>query len=630
MRQATGGWTAKLLLGLLIVSFGIWGVAGRFGGYGSDRIASVGDQEVTAAKFDRTLRMRMQQLSQQMNRGVTMEQARSLGLPQQVLSELVAQAALNDQARAYNLGVSDDKLAAEIAADPNFQGLGGRFDRQRFQALLRNAGLREQDYISDIRHELVRQQMASAIASDLKAPQPLVEALYRYQNETRDVSFLTIDASAIEPVGEPDEEALKTFFVDNQSQFRAPEYRSIGLIDVDPKAIVDPASVPEEDVRQAYENEKSSFTVPEKRRVLQIRFQDQAAAEAAAAALDAGKSFEDIAAERGVAPADLDLGMKTRAEFIDAAVADAAFEAQSGETAKVFDSKLGPAIIKVAEVAPGSVQPFSEVEGTLRQEIAQRRGNDEVLSLYDKIEDERAAGSTLQEAANKLNLTYQTVQNVAADGTGMDGQKVEVAGGDAVINAAFQSDVGLENDPIRKSDGGYVFYDVEETTPARDRTLEEARSQAVAAWQADETAKRIRERASALFKEMEDGKSLADIAAEIGKTPETVSGIGRTAGSEPSAALGNNAVAQAFAGPQGHIADAEGKQEPNRVLLHVDSVSTPAYFAESASAQQLRQGLAQSLQSDLLQAFNAHLLDERPVSVNQSVYAQITGQSQPQ
>jgi len=630
MRQATGGWTAKILLGLLVVSFGIWGVSGQFAGYGSGTLATVGDHEVTAAQFDRTLRTRMQQLSQQMNRGLTMEQARAMGLPQQVLSELVAQAALNDQARAYNLGVSDEKLAEEIASDSTFQGLSGSFDRQRFQALLRNAGLREQDYIADMRQEMVRQQIAAAIASDLNAPQPLVEALYRYQNETRDVSFVTVDASAIEPVGQPDEETLRAYFVDNQSQFRAPEYRSLGLINVDPNAVLDPASIPQEDVRQAYEDEKASFTVPEKRRVLQIRFANETEAQAAAAALDAGKSFEDIAQERGIAPASLDLGMKTRAEFVDSAVAEAAFATEAGKTATVFDSRLGPAIIKVSEVVPGSTQAFAEVEDTLRQEIAQRRGNDEVLTLYDRIEDERAAGSTLQEAARKLDLTYRTIENVAADGTGMDGSEIEVPGGDAVIQDAFQSDVGLENDPIRTRDGGYVFYEVSGITPARDRTLEEARAEAVAAWQDEETASRIRGKASALLQQMQDGKSLADVAGEIGKSVQTASGITRQAGNDPSSALSGNAVQQAFAGPEGHIANAEGKDAPNRVLLHVDGVSAPAYFAESSSAQQLRQGLTQSLQTDLLQAFNAHLLEEKPVSINQSIYAQLTGQSQPQ
>ena len=116
MRQAAGGWTAKVLLGLLVASFAIWGISGQFFGYGTGTVATVGQSEVTAVSFDRALRQRMLALGQQLQRGVSLEQARALGIPEQVLAELVGQAALDDQARLFNLGISEDTLAKEIAA----------------------------------------------------------------------------------------------------------------------------------------------------------------------------------------------------------------------------------------------------------------------------------------------------------------------------------------------------------------------------------------------------------------------------------------------------------------------------------------------------------------------------------
>ncbi|WP_026381911.1 peptidylprolyl isomerase [Afifella pfennigii] len=630
MRQATSGWTAKILLGLLVVSFGIWGVSGQFAGYGAGTLASVGHTEVSAAQYDRALRLRMQQFGQQAGRAMTLEDARTIGLTQQVLSQLVSEAALEDQAKSYNLGISDDKLASEIAADPTFQGVGGSFDRQRFQALLRNAGFSENEYIADMRAELIREQLAATIASDVQAPQPLVEALYRYQNETRGVSFFIVDESAIDPVGTPDEETLKQYFVDNQSQFRAPEYRSLGLISLTPETVADPTTIAAEEVQAAYDNAIDRFTVPQRRRVFQIRFDSEAEAQAAAEELSAGTSFETLAEARNLTMADIDLGMKAQAEFVDSAIAEAAFAAAEGAAVPVLDAPLGPAIVKVEAVEPGSVQSFAEAEPILRREMAQRRASDRVLDLYDAIEDERAAGSTLQEVANKLGLSYQSVESVAADGNGLDGSAVGVPGGTAVLADAFQSDVGIENDPIRTEDGGYVFYEVTAVTPARDRTLEEVRPAAIAAWRADETAERIRQKAASLLQRLEGGASLASLAQEVGTSVETAIGITRAYGDDASGALSTNAVAQAFAGPQGHVANADDKESPNRVLLKVESVSVPAFFGEAQGAEHLRQGLAQAIADDLLLAYNAHLLGERPVSINQAVYGQLTGQSQPQ
>ena len=109
LRQATSGITAKIFLGLIVISFMVWGVSGQFVGYGLGTAASVGNAEVTTQEFSRALNVRLQELGRQLNRGVSMEQARALGVPDQVLAELVSEAALDNQAMRYNLGVSEDR-----------------------------------------------------------------------------------------------------------------------------------------------------------------------------------------------------------------------------------------------------------------------------------------------------------------------------------------------------------------------------------------------------------------------------------------------------------------------------------------------------------------------------------------
>ena len=158
------GQVAKILLGLLVISFAIWGVSGELGGIGANTLARVGDQEVTALEFDSALRQRIEQLSRQSGAPITMEQANAVGVSQQVLGELLSTAALDDQAADYNLGVSDDKLAARILNDPVFQGPDGQFDRERFRLILQNAGLREDNYVSTFRRSIAREQLAEAIA----------------------------------------------------------------------------------------------------------------------------------------------------------------------------------------------------------------------------------------------------------------------------------------------------------------------------------------------------------------------------------------------------------------------------------------------------------------------------------
>ena len=53
------------------------------------------------------------------------------------------------------------------------------------------------------------------------------------------------------------------------------------------------------------------------------------------------------------------------------------------------------------------------------------------------------------------------------------------------------------------------------------------------------------------------------------------------------------AAAQAFAGPEGHVANAEAEQPPARVLLKVDAVSVPEFSTEAQAVYEIREQLAE-------------------------------------
>ena len=614
LRQGAQGWVSKLLMLLLVLSFGIWGVSGQLSGYGAGTVATVGDQEITVPEFARA-QERLQRAGQQ-------------AAPEQVLNQLIMTAALDDAAQSVNLGVSDDTVAKRIAADPTFQGQGGSFDRDRFTALLQNAGMDTNDYVLDVRQQTIRGQIASSVGAGVGVPQPLVEALYRFQNEERALSYVVVDQAAIEPVGQPDDAALQGFFEANQERFRAPEYRRLAFVTLDPAALAKPETVTEEEIAAEYQRRLPTLTRPERRRIEQVRFESREAAEQALASLAGGSDLGPVAQSRGLALADLDQGLKTQAEFLDPAVAQTAFAAQPNVVVPVLEGAIEPSLIKVTAVEPGSVTPLAEIAPRLRDEIAGRKARDAVQNVYDEVEDQRAGGAPLQEIAAATSLPFREVPAVAADGTAPDGTQVpDLPARDQLLTGAFESDVGVENNPVRFGDSGFVFYDVVEIIPARDRTLDEVRPAVVSAWQAEETANRVNQRADGALKRLQAGEPIQAIAAELNKPVQIAENIRRGG---PAPGLSANAVAQAFAGPEGHVANAEADQPPARILLRVDRVTAPAYFAEAADAQAIRTQLSAALSNDLMQSFNRDILQGRETTINQAVFSQITGTPNPQ
>ena len=618
MRQGAKGWVSKILMILLVLSFAVWGIGG-FEGYGAGTVAKVGDEEITVPEFARVYQQ-FQQSAQSSGQQVN---------PQQVLSQLLLNAALDDEARAYNLGISDRRVAQEIAANQTFHGPAGGFDRARFDALLQNAGIRRDDFVRDMRQQSVREQIVTSVAAGVAVPQPLVEALYRFQNEERTISFLVVDEAAIEPVGTPDEATLQAYFDANKERFRAPEYRKLGLLTLDPASLADPAAVTEEEIAAEYERRKADLTRPERRRIEQIRFESREAAEEGLATIQGGMDFAALAQSRGLAPADIDLGMKTRAEILDPAVAEAGFAAEPNVVVPAIEGALEPSLIRVLAVEPGFVPPLAEVAPRLRQDLAARSARERIQDLYDQIEDERAGGATLAEVAATVGLPYRAVEAVARDGTAPDGTPVpDLPAQEQLLTEAFASDVGVENSPIRNAGAdSSIFFEVVEIIPERDRTLEEARASVASAWQAEETERRIAERSEALLTRLKQGETMQAIGAEIGKPVQTLEGVKRGA---PPPGLSPNAAAQAFAGPEWHVANAESNTPPDRILLRVDRVTAPAFFNEATDAQAIRTQLAAALRNDLLGSFNRQLLQDRPTQVNNAAIAQLTGTTQTQ
>src|ERR1700683_3058250 len=140
MRKASSNWLGKtimaVVMGVLIVSFGFWGIADIFRGYGQSTLATIGRTEISVNEFRQLYTDKLQQISRQFGRPLTPDQARAFGLDRQVLQQTIAEAALDEEARRLGLGQSDAETMRTVPRDPNFHTIGGAVDAGGFQAVI--------------------------------------------------------------------------------------------------------------------------------------------------------------------------------------------------------------------------------------------------------------------------------------------------------------------------------------------------------------------------------------------------------------------------------------------------------------------------------------------------------------
>ncbi len=379
------------------------------------------------------------------------------------------------------------------------------------------------------------------------------------------------------------------------------------------------------EVKQNYEQNLSSYVTPERRHVEQIVFPTMAEADAASVRIKSGSSFAALAAERGLKQNDIDLGTVPKADIVDPAVADAAFSLKQGEVSAPIKGKFGAVLVTVLSIEPKETKPFTVVAPFIRNDVALDRAKNKVQDIHDKIEDARAGGSTLEEAAQKLGLP---VVSVYVDRSGRDPANKLVnslpdAGG--VVSAAFASDVGVDNDPI-ETGGGYVWYDVLAITPARDRTLDEVKSEVEQRWRDDQIAMRLKAKAADLLDKLKNGNSFDALAKADGVTVQSADGLKR--GTAP-AGLADKVIGAAFHTATGEFASTEGNQPTDWFVLRVDKVKTPPLDPNSADGKKLDQLLQRSMGEDLFAQYVAWLENYLGTSVNQAVLAQAVGGGAP-
>src|SRR6202046_419887 len=303
MRKASSNWLGKtimaVVMGVLIISFGVWGIADIFRGFGQSTLAKVGRIEISTEQFRQLYTDKLQQISRQFGRPLTMEQARAFGIDRQVLQQTIAEATLDEEARRLGLGQSDAETMRTILSDPNFKGASGKFDPARFEATIRQFGFSEQHYVADQRKVSLRRQIAGTISANIEPPKVMIEALSHYQNEQRSIEYVRLGAAQAGTIDPPSPETLAGYFDDHKAQFRAPEYRKIAFVAITPEEIGKWSDVTDEDAKKLFEQRRAKLGTPERRQLWQIVFPNAEEAAAARNRLNSETSFEDLAKERG-------------------------------------------------------------------------------------------------------------------------------------------------------------------------------------------------------------------------------------------------------------------------------------------------------------------------------------------
>lgn len=615
MRKATGSFVAKLLAGLLIISFGAWGIGDYIGGRAQDEaVAKVGDREIGPYELQRAVDREIERLQPLFGGNLSREQAAQLGLGRSALQNLVRDTLFELAASDLGILVSDQLVAQEIRTDPLFEGLTGGFSKQRFDEIMRRAQLSEQAYIELVRKDIAQRMMMQSVVAPAIAPGPMARVLWKYRNEQRRGETLMIEDAAQTGIPEPSDTELAQYHEQNAAQFTAPQFRKATYVFLETSELAKEIGVTEEELQQAFDTYSGEFTKAEQRELKQMILPKKEAAEAAAQAVEGGAAFAEVAAERANMQEDaVVLGSVTRDDLLPQ-VADVAFEAAQGDVVGPVESPLGWHVLQVGNIVDGEDKTLDDVRDEVTQRVQQDKAVDILFDLANRLEDRLGGGDTLEEAAQSLDLPVRTVERVDRQGRGPDGEPVDDLPPGDFTQVLFDTEVGVESTLTQAGDAGYFIVRVDDVIEEKLKPLETVRAEVAEAWRAEKRSEAAKQKAEQAAERLAGGAELAAVAQEVGGETGETPMLTRT---KPSGEVARAVHDALFQTP---LKDAEvARVDGGYTVVRPVAIEAADPGANAEAVTQTAQQLGQSVQNDLAAGLATALRGEYGVSVQQRV-----------
>jgi len=484
IREGSQGIIAKVIIGLVILTFALAGVGGYLTASGDEPAATVNGQEIPLSSLERAYQNERARMESQFGAAFSELASDATYLKnfrQGILDRLIADELLSQTAENLGLRVSDAQIRRSIVEMPEFQ-LDGKFNNDRYLALLRQSGFQPNGFVDYMRKEMTRQQVVQAVLGSEFSLKNEANQAFELQQQTRDLRFVEVAANKFVEGIAPGEQQMKDYYQQNLSNYDTQEQVSVDYVRLTLDKLTDIAQVSEQEVQQYYDNNQGQYKTEEERRASHILIEfgdDEAAAQQQAedilAKVKSGSDFAELATEFSAdsfsAENGGDLEWFNRG-VMDPAFDDAAFSLGAvGDTSELVKTSFGYHIIKLTDVKPEVIVSLDEVKEEITAAAKKDKANTEFFNLQQRMNE------LAFEIPDSLeDVAAETDQEVRTSGLFARGTAPQVLSNTKVINAAFSSELindGVNSEVIEISPEEAIVLRVVKHQPVRTKQFEE-------------------------------------------------------------------------------------------------------------------------------------------------------------
>jgi peptidyl-prolyl cis-trans isomerase D len=548
-----------LQVGLLVViaafvatSVFVFG-SGGLGGEQTTAVAKVNGEAISAERYQRRYQEYANAYAQTLREQFTPEMAERMGLPQQVIDDLVQEELIVQRARAEQLEANDDELNAQIHAIPHFHE-GGRFSLKRYEEVLRRGNISKTAFEDDIRRRLTRLKVEGIVRSGVKLTEGEIEQAFVQSREEARAAWALVDLAPIVAGMSATDAELEAYLKDHAAEFRLPERRQIQYVTFVPRDFIRP--VTDAEVEKYYTEHPKEFETPHQAKAAHIlarvtetggsEAEDKARAKIAdiIRRVKAGEDFAKLARELSEDPGSKatggDLGFVSRGEVVPDFEA-AMFALKKGEMSpEPVRTPFGYHVIKVTEIREGSKKPLREVAAQIRERLQNEAAEEAAKAKADEMRAKLLGAPDFMAQAKSLGLS--PVETAIPRRERARGP----AGPEPIAETAFSLTKGGISTPL-KTPVGYLVLKTVNELPAAVPPLATIKDRVAASVKRQKAEAVALERAKAIVSEAQGG----NFATAAQKAGATVGETARFSRAKPADKLPGDVMVAALESPAG-------------------------------------------------------------------------------
>jgi peptidyl-prolyl cis-trans isomerase D len=408
----------KLVIGLVILSFVVFGIASFVGQNYNMWAIKVGKQKISQLKLEQDIQNYQKNilalLGENPEKRAEIEKLLESDYIRQTAVKNIINSSIQEQfAKEIGVYASESLIYKQIAEQKIFHDKNGKFDKTIFTNMLQQKQISEQQYIKSILNQVGGQIVQNSIA--ISHPININDALAFYKANEQSVVYDLLEIKSQNVVVDQNisEAEINENYQKNQANYKTPELRKIKYTIIDKKLFTNAINISDNEIADHYQQNQQQYQMPETRDVYHLMFGDKKDADDFVAKLNNAvanntnhKTAFSSLAKQLKKDGEITLNNVAKNQILPE-LEKQIFALQINQISPVIESKAGFHVLLLNQINAPKLLELTKVSSNIKAKLLAEKQDKSFNQLLKDVSDFALVNNSLDDLATKFGLVTQ-------------------------------------------------------------------------------------------------------------------------------------------------------------------------------------------------------------------------------